>query len=116
MRFWNADIEEGQAAPRTIVASAETVRDAYARGRRDERARHRRSPLMIMAFSMAALVGCAMLVTSAFRGSFEGGGQLLDHQIVTAAEEAGPALKAAGQQAGKALRGQTTNNRVAVGG
>jgi hypothetical protein len=104
MRFWN----ETRASDETTRhpahgANDAAIREAYARGRRDERARHRRSPLMVTAFALAAVLGGAMLVSAAVRGSFEGGGQMIDTHIATAAQEAAPVLREAAHEASQAI-------------
>jgi len=100
-------------APDTAVDAA-AIREAYARGRRDERARHRRSPALLTAIALTAVVGGAAMVSAAVRGSFEGGGQLIDTQLVTAAREAQPVLKSAAHGAQKLIRGD--RNEVAADG
>ncbi|HYD97921.1 MAG TPA: hypothetical protein VEH84_00935 [Alphaproteobacteria bacterium] len=69
------------------------LKAAYDRGRKDEKARHRRSPLLGLGLVVAALVGGTSLVLAAFQGSFREGGALMDAGVSTAAREAAPALK-----------------------
>lgn len=69
------------------------LRAAYERGRREERARHRRSPWLGLALVTAALVGGTSLVLAAMQGSFREGGAMMDAGVSTAAREAVPTLK-----------------------
>ena len=69
------------------------LRAAYERGRREERARHRRSPWLGLALVAAALVGGTSLVLAAMQGSFQEGGAMMDAGVSTAAREAVPTLK-----------------------
>ena len=69
------------------------LRAAYERGRREERARHRRSPWLGLALVAAALVGGTSLVLAAVQGSFREGGAMMDAGVSTAAREAVPTLK-----------------------
>jgi hypothetical protein len=69
------------------------VRAAYERGRREERARHHRSPLVSLLVGATALVGGATLVLSALHGSFAGGGASVDQGLSAAVHGAGPALR-----------------------
>ncbi len=96
------------------AADSPAIREAYARGRRDERARHKRSPALLTAIALAAVVGGAAMVSAAVNGSFEGGGRVIDTQLVTAAREAKPALKSAAHGAQKLIRGD--RNEVAADG
>ncbi|MBI1407693.1 MAG: hypothetical protein GC145_16395 [Caulobacter sp.] len=77
---------------------------AYQRGRKDERARHRRSPLIAVALVAVALVGGASLVLAAREGSFREGGAVLDAGVGVAAREAVPTLKRGAHKAGEELR------------
>ncbi len=77
---------------------------AYQRGRHDERAHRRRSPLIMLGVSVSALVGAGILAVSAWQGSFSGGGAVVDRQIATAADNAEPKIQAAAQDARSALR------------
>lgn len=69
------------------------LRAAYERGRKEERARHKRSPFLAMALVAAALIGGTSVVLAAKEGSFRDGGALMDAGVTTAAREAVPTLK-----------------------
>jgi hypothetical protein len=91
--------------PSTDVGPTDhALKDAYERGRREERARHRRSPMIAMALVAVALVGGASLVLAVKEGSFQDGGAVMDRSVSTAAREAGPTLKKATDEAGEGLR------------
>lgn len=101
MRKWIRDrspVVAGQSPP----AEDELIK-AYQRGRRDERARRRRSPLTMLVVSVTALMGAGILAVSAWQGSFTQGGALVDHQIAAAAHTAEPRLNAAAQDARSVL-------------
>jgi hypothetical protein len=69
------------------------LRAAYERGRREERARHRRSPFLVLGLATVALVGAASLGLAALNGSFREGGAAMDAGVATAAREAVPTIK-----------------------
>jgi hypothetical protein len=80
------------------------ARDAYDRGRRDERARRHRSPVLSLIVLVIAIAGGAMVYLAAREGSFTAGGHVVDKAIGkaaeparTAADSAGNALESAGQ-------------------
>jgi len=91
MRFWPKQSETTHDHP--AAPSAADLKAAYDRGRRDERARHRRSPLMALAVGSAALVGGAVLALAAMEGSFANGGAVVDQQVSKAAQQANQALR-----------------------
>ncbi len=104
MRNWFRD-RNPAVAPAPAVAPLEgELQKAYERGRRDERARRRRSPLVMLGMALTALVGAGILAVSAWQGSFTRGGAVVDHQIATAADTAEPKIQAAAEDARSALR------------
>ncbi|MDQ0464891.1 hypothetical protein QO010_002675 [Caulobacter ginsengisoli] len=109
MRFW-PKTDAAKDHHHTAPTPAE-VRAAYDRGRRDERARHRRSPLLALTVGSAALVGGAVLALAALEGSFQNGGAVVDQQVSKAAQQAGEALRDATD--GSAQSGQAS---VGAGG
>jgi len=80
------------------------LREAYERGRRDERAARRRHPVMMGVTFVLALVGVALLALAAVNGSFTRGGGVVDDKLNIAADRAGPALSQAADNAGQGLR------------
>ncbi|MDO9336026.1 MAG: hypothetical protein EON95_02200 [Caulobacteraceae bacterium] len=79
--------------PQTHGHSEADLRAAYERGRKEERARHKRSPFLAMGLVAVALIGGTSLVLAAKEGSFRDGGALMDAGVSTAAREAVPTLK-----------------------
>lgn len=92
---------------------AADLQAAYERGRRDERARRKRHPLLMTLTIVAALAGATVLAVAAREGSFGRGGEVVDHNLAVAADRAEPvvrdAVSGAGQaveNAGREVRGQ----------
>jgi hypothetical protein len=83
------------------------VRDAYERGRRDERASRRRHPVFMTLTFAAAACGVALLALAAINGSFAGGGGVADRSLNTAVNRAEPQVRDAASQAGQSLRDAT---------
>ncbi|MDH4385856.1 MAG: hypothetical protein QE280_10475 [Caulobacter sp.] len=79
-------------------------KDGYDRGRRDERARRRRSPLLVLVMVLVAIIGGVSLVFAAREGSFREGGAMMDAGVSKAARESGPALRRAADEASQGLR------------
>ena len=93
------------------------AKDAYERGRRDERARHRGSPLLALLVVVIALVGGTMIYLAVQQGSFARGGQVADQTIgqaaapaKSAADSAGSALENAGQSLKQTAGSQPASN------
>jgi len=85
------------------VADAD-VRDAYERGRRDERAARKRHPVLMTLTVLAAAAGGALLTVAAVQGSFARGGQLVDQNLSVAADRAAPAVRDAATDTGAAIK------------
>jgi predicted anti-sigma-YlaC factor YlaD len=80
------------------------LRQAYERGRRDERMSRKRHPMLMTVTFLLALVGVVLLVTAAVNGSFTRGGGAVDQQLNVAAGRAAPAVSDAASSAGQRLR------------
>jgi hypothetical protein len=80
------------------------LREAYERGRRDERAARKRHPLLMTVTFLLALVGVALLAIAAAQGSFMRAGGVVDRQLSDAADRAAPAVNEAASNAGQNLR------------
>jgi hypothetical protein len=80
------------------------LREAYERGRRDERAARKRHPLLMTVTFALALVGAALLALAAVNGSFMRAGGVVDEKLNVAADRAGPAVNEAASNAGQSLR------------
>ena len=101
--------KEGRADERAGVEhDAQAVRvdrgainDAYDRGRREERLRHRGSPLLALITAILVILALVVLVLAIQNGSFSGAGAVIDGWIRTpvqnAADKTGNALQNAGQ-------------------
>jgi predicted anti-sigma-YlaC factor YlaD len=84
-------------APEAAALKAD-LREAYERGRRDERAQRRRHPIgMTLTFAFA-LVGLVVLALAAINGSFTGAGQSIDRGLSFARPAASQAAATAGEQ------------------
>ena len=76
----------------TMAHEQHEVRDAYERGRRDERRARRRHPIMMTLTFAAALVGGVVLVLAAKEGSFARSGGIVDHGLAVATNRAEPVV------------------------
>lgn len=109
----NGDYAAGQrdahSADRAVLNERNTaVRQAYDRGRRDERARRPRrhgSPVLTFIVLVIAAIGAGAIYLGVSQGSFTRGGQIVDQKIAgaaqparNAADRAGDALENAGQR------------------
>ncbi len=88
------DIKEAQA----------DVREAYERGRKDERASRKRHPIFMTLTFIAAICGVALLALAAANGSFTRGGDVADQSLQAAVTKAEPKVRDAASQAGQSLR------------
>lgn len=105
-------VEQDQSA---LDALAKTdLRQAYERGRSDERAARKRHPLLMTVLFLLAAVGAALLAMAAVNGSFMRAGDVVDRQLNVAADRAGPAARDAAGSAGQSLRnaGESLGNRA----
>jgi hypothetical protein len=93
------------------------LREAYERGRRDERAARKRHPLLMTVTTLLALVGVALLALAGVNGSFTRAGGVVDEHLSIAADRAGPALNQAARNASQSLRdaAQTGKSRAGAG-
>jgi hypothetical protein len=74
------------------------LREAYERGRRDERARRKRHPLGMTLTFAAAAVGVVVLALALVNGSFGAAGAAMDQGLQIARPVAGQAAINAGAQ------------------
>jgi hypothetical protein len=75
------------------------LREAYERGRKDERARRRRHPVGMTLTFIAALIGLAVLLLAAAYGSFGRAGGVIDHQLAMLMGRAAPQVGAVARPA-----------------
>ena len=76
------------------------VREAYDKGRLEERRRHHGAPMLTLLLVLVAAVGAVTLYYSFRQGSFMGGGAAIDSKIAQVDTQAVPAIQTAAQKAG----------------
>ncbi len=109
---------DAHAADRALLNERNTsVRQAYDRGRRDERARRPRrhgAPFLTLIVLVAAVVGAGAIYLGVSEGSFSRGGQVVDQKISSVAQPASQATRNAADKAGDALAnaGQTIKQKA----
>jgi hypothetical protein len=109
---------DAHAADRALLNERNTsVRQAYDRGRRDERARRPRrhgAPFMTFIVLVVAAVGAGAIYLGVTQGSFSRGGQVVDQQISGVTQPASQATRNAANKAGDALAnaGQTIKQKA----
>jgi hypothetical protein len=96
------------------------VRQAYDRGRRDERARHpnrRGSPFIGLIVLLAAAAGVLILYLAYQQGGFANGGRVVDQNLANTTASATQATRTVVDKAGDALQnaGQTIKQKVGSG-
>ncbi|MBW3559997.1 MAG: hypothetical protein KY446_01190 [Proteobacteria bacterium] len=83
----------------------EVRKDAYERGRADERARHKRSPLLTLLIALAAVFGLAVIGLYIYNGgSFTETGRDLDQVTNRAQQEAAEVSREVADEAGEGLQ------------
>lgn len=97
-----ARLEQDATGPEGLAKA--DLREAYERGRRDERASRRRHPVAMTLTVVAALVGVIVLGLAAVNGSFSRAGGVVDQNLNTAVTRAEPQVRDAAAQAGQSLR------------
>ena len=98
--------------PDTIDLDRQDLREAYNRGRQDERAERKRHPLMMTLMFLAAAVGVVVIALAAVNGSFGGAGEVVDQNLTTAADRAEPVVRGAASDASQAVKDATTTDRT----
>jgi hypothetical protein len=108
MRFWKyRDREEVVSADgqvHHVGPSDADVKDAYDRGRRDERAGRKRHPILALIVVLVAIVGGVMLFLAVREGSFSRAGQVADQQLAVAKAEAPGVIATAGENVSEAAQ------------
>ena len=107
-----ARLERDDVGPDALARA--DLREAYERGRRDERASRRRHPVAMTLTVVAALVGVVLLTLAAVNGSFTRAGGVVDENLNTAVTRAEPQVRDAAAQAGQSLRdaGQSVRQKA----
>jgi hypothetical protein len=99
---------DAHVADRAVINERNTaVRQAYDRGRRDERARRPRrhsAPFFTFIVLAAALVGVGAIYLGVSQGSFGRGGQVVDQKLAGVAQPATQATRSAADRAADALQ------------
>ncbi len=111
MPFWKKDKPIRDA---DLSALSPPIRDAYERGRKDERESRRRHPLIMSGLVVLAAAGASLITLAAVTGSFGDGGQVADQRIAQAADSAAPVIdqavdktQTAARDAGAAIQDRT---------
>lgn len=91
------------------------LREAYERGRSDERAARKRHPIAMTVTVAAAAVGLVVMGLAAVNGSFSRAGGVVDQNLTVAADKAEPVVRDAASNAGQSLRdaGQKAKSDIA---
>lgn len=110
----HVDPVTGERTVTTVdTRSLEDVRrDAYQRGVADERARHKRNPLISILIALCAVLGIAVIGLAIWKGSFSGAGQTLDQTADQAADQARVAGREVADESGEALQDAGRNLEV----
>lgn len=113
----HANIEHDEAVHDAAVhrSDEKALRDAYERGRRDERARRPTFSLVSVAVLLAAIVGGGALFLAFKEGSFSQGGAVVDHSLSSAAETVQAPVRGAADRAGNALENAGQNLKEKAG-
>ena len=99
-----ADAHAAHASPAPALDTSD-LKEAYRHGRKDERARRKRHPILMTVLFLLALAGAAFITLAVINGSFSDAGQVADHNLSVAAERAEPAGRGAAGEAAETLRG-----------
>lgn len=99
---------ESPAAPAPGLDTSD-LKEAYRHGRKDERARRKRHPILMTVLILLALAGAAFIALAVINGSFQDAGQVADHNLSVAADQAEPAVRGAAGEAAETLRGVGTS-------
>jgi len=117
-----ADIDDRTAALNRSAAALDAqevradIREAYERGRRDERASRRRHPIFMTFLFVAAICGVVLVALAAATGSFTRGGAVADQNLQMAVNRAEPQVRDAAGQAGQSLRDAGQAAKARAGG
>jgi len=88
------------------------LRQAYEMGRNDARRARRRHPVLMTLLVLAAAVGLIVMALAAVNGSFGTAGQVVDRNLSTAADQAGPAVQNAGEAVRNAADRRDAGGRI----
>ncbi len=105
-------IDEHRRVDAVATASAN---DAYDRGRRDERARRRGSPLLTILLLIVVAIGAVLIYFAIRNGSFSSGGAVVDQKLSNAAATVQAPIRGAADKAGTALQNAGSNLKQDAG-
>lgn len=100
-----ADPDRSVAA--SVGPSEEDVREAYKKGRQDERGRRKSHPFLALIIFALAVVGGVMLFLVLREGSFAGAGKVADQQVAVAKAEAPGVARNTASEVRQAARNAT---------
>jgi hypothetical protein len=89
MPFWKKKPHPTEA---DFKALSPPIRDAYERGRKDERHSRRRHPFIMAGLLVLAAAGASMITLAAMTGSFGEGGAVADMRLAQAADNTAPVI------------------------
>ncbi len=89
MSFWKKRVSPTEA---DFNALSPPIRDAYERGRKDERAMRKRHPFIMAGLLVLAAAGASLITLAAVTGSFSEGGAVADTRLAQAADNTAPVL------------------------
>jgi hypothetical protein len=101
---------------RRVDAAEASAGDAYDRGRRDERARRRGSPLLNVLLLIVVVIGAALIYFAIQNGSFSSGGAVVDRKLSNAAAKVQAPFRGAADKAGTALENAGSKLKQDAGG
>jgi hypothetical protein len=106
--------------PVTHIRSSQVADDdlktAYEEGRRDERAKRKRHPVLMTILFLLALAGAILLVLALVNGSFRDAGAMADSNLAVAADRAAPVIEDAAARTGDAARGAARDAAASLRG
>jgi hypothetical protein len=102
MPFWTRKAKPTEA---DFKALSPPIREAYERGRRDERAARRRHPFIMAGLLVLASAGASLITLAAMTGSFGEGGAVADMRLAQAADNTAPVIDEAITNTQEAARG-----------
>ena len=92
-------LDDNDRAASDAHAIGADLREAYERGRRDERASRRRHPIAMTFTFLFAAVGLVLLALAGMNGSFQTAGAVVDQNLQLTMNHAGPAVSQAADNA-----------------
>lgn len=92
------------------------LREAYERGRKDERSARKRHPVLMTLTFAAAVVGAVVLTLALVNGSFSSAGGVVDQNLNVAVKRAEPEVRDAAAQAGQSLKDAGNSVKAKVAG